>query len=262
MSAWVSCCSHGFEMAYLSAQQRAEREKHWYSELGGLLATAPDLSVAQLAPAALTWVGRVNALLLEMGETLLAAEFKFAFDRRLGTQLDSPVSMAEKMRTPMYLALGIAERTAPVTSRGAYIPVGSAHDALIAISAVLGNAAKDVFIIDPYMSQVVLNDFALSLGEGVSLRLMSGHKKTFPDLEPALRAWRQQRTTRPVEVRIAQQATLHDRVIIIDGNAWSLSQSFNALAKRSPATLQPFDPEIGFLKCAYYEDVYTAAKVM
>lgn len=162
----------------------------------------------------------------------------------------------------MYLALGIAERSAPASSRGAYIPVGSAHDALIAISAVLGKAAKDVFIIDPYMSQVVLNDFALSLAEGVDLRLMSGHKKTAADIEPALRAWRQQRTTRPVEVRIANQSALHDRVIILDGSAWSLSQSFNALAKRSPATLQPFDPDIGSLKSAYYEDVWASAKVM
>jgi hypothetical protein len=149
-----------------------------------------------------------------------------------------------------------------VPSRGAYIPVGSAHDALIAISAILGKAVSDVFIIDPYMSQVVLNDFALSLGEGVTLRLMSGNKKTADDLEPALRVWRQQRTTRPVEVRIAKQVALHDRVIILDGSGWSLSQSFNALAKRSPATLQPFDPEIGSHKTAYYEDVWKTAKVM
>lgn len=194
-----------------------------------------------------------------MGQALLAADFKTGFDFRTGTQLHSPEHMAEKMRTAMYLALGIAERSAPASSRGAYIPVGSAHDALIAISAILGKAATDVFIIDPYMSQVVLNDFALSLGEGVNLRLMSGNKKTADDLEPALRAWRQQRTTRPVEVRIAKQAALHDRVIILDGSAWSLSQSFNALAKRSPATLQPFEPDLGQLKASYYEDLWKSA---
>lgn len=88
-------------MAFLTAQQKAEREKYWYSELGTLVATAPDLTTTPLPAAALTWVGRVNALLIEMGETMLAAEFKFAFDRRSGTQIDSPVSMAEKMRTAM-----------------------------------------------------------------------------------------------------------------------------------------------------------------
>ncbi|MBR1247081.1 hypothetical protein JQ609_09065 [Bradyrhizobium sp. AUGA SZCCT0169] len=244
---------------FLPSLQNVERSKHWYSELGGLIATAPDLSVSPLPGTALTWIGRVHALLMEMGNISLATDFKFAFDHRTGTSLDSPASQSEKMRTAMYLALGVAERLAPVLSRGAYIPVGSAHDALIAISGVLGKASTDVFIIDPYMSQVVLNDFALSLGEGVKLRLLSGHKKTAPDLEPALRAWRQQRTTRPTEVRIAKQEALHDRIIVLDGNAWSLSQSFNALAKRSPATLQPFEPELGSLKTAYYEDLWTGA---
>jgi hypothetical protein len=248
--------------AFLSDIKKADRAKHWYSELGALIATAPDLSVSPLPGTALTWVGRVHALLLEMGNTVLAVDFKMAFDYRAGTQLDSSAAQAEKMRTAMYMALGIAERSAPASSRGAYIPVSSAHDALIAISAVLGKASTDVFIIDPYMSQVVLNDFALSLGEGVKLRLMSGHKKTAADFEPALRAWRQQRTTRPVEVRIAKQDTLHDRIIILDGSAWSLSQSFNALAKRSPATLQPFDAEIGLQKTTYYEGVWSTAVAM
>jgi hypothetical protein len=245
--------------SFLSSIQKTDRSKHWYSELGALIATAPDLSVSPLPGSSLTWVGRVHALLLEMGNVVCATEFKSAFDYRTGTQLSSREDQAEKMRTAMYLALGIAERLAPASSRGAYIPISSAHDALIAIAAVLGKASTEVFIIDPYMSQVVLNDFALSLSEGVKLRLLSGHKKTAPDLEPAMRAWRQQRTTRPLEIRIAKQDSLHDRVIILDGSAWSLSQSFNALAKRSPATLQPFELELGQSKTAYYETLWNSA---
>jgi len=249
-------------MSRFVTDAKADRAKHWYSELGALIATAPDLSASPLPATALTWVGRINALLLEMGEILLASEFKSAFDYRAGTQMMSPASQAEKMRTALYLALGVAERRAPPAARGAYIPVGSAHDALVAMSAVLGTATTDVFIIDPYMSQIVLNDFALSMSEGVKLRLLSGHKKTDANLEPALRAWRAQRTTRPVDVRIAKQDALHDRVIILDGNAWWLSQSFNALAKRSPATLQQFDAEIGTQKASYYETIWATAQPM
>jgi hypothetical protein len=126
----------------------------------------------------------------------------------------------------------------------------------MAISPVLGEATKDILVVDPYMSQVILSDFALSVGEGVKLRLLSGDKKTNPDLEPALRAWRSQRTNRPIEVRLAKQNLLHDRLIIPDGMAWSLSQSFNMLAKRSPATLQPFEMAIGQLKTTFYEEVW------
>jgi len=239
-------------------EAKKQRSGLWYSELGGLIATAPDLSTTPLPSSALIWVGKVNALLTEMGQYLLAGDFKMAFDHRTV----SPATQAEKMRTALYLALGFAERTAPSSSRGRYIPVSSAHDALIAISPVLNEASKDILIVDPYLSQVVLNDFALSINEGVTLRLLSGKKKTHPDLEPALRAWREQRATRPVELRLAKQDLLHDRLIIPDGTAWSLSQSFNQLAKRSPATLQPFDPEIGELKTAYYESVWNGATPM
>jgi hypothetical protein len=53
---------------------------------------------------------------------------------------------------------------------------------------------------------------------------------------------------------------LHDRLIIVDGSAWSLSQSFNSLAKRSPATLQPFYGEIGAAKATFYEEIWKSAE--
>lgn len=243
-------------------ERKKERSTHWYSELGGLIAAAPDISVSPLPPSALIWVGRVNALLQEMGQHTIAHEFKHAFEYRSGSSLSSPQMEAEKLSTALYMALGLAERTAPSAARGTYIPVASAHDALLAIAPLLGQALTDVFIIDPYMSQVILNDFALSIREEVKLRLLSGKKRTSDDLEPALRAWREQRKTRPIEVRLAKQDLLHDRLIIADGNAWSLSQSFNMLAKRSPATLQPFEPELGRLKSTYYEDVWNGSQPM
>jgi hypothetical protein len=137
---------------FLTGAQKAERSKHWYFELGGLIATSPDLNVSPLPVVSLTWVGRVNALLDEMGEISFATGFKMAFEYRSGTTLSSPQMEADKMRTALYLALGKAERLAPAAARGAYIPVGSAHDALIAISSVLGTASNDVLIVDPYVS--------------------------------------------------------------------------------------------------------------
>jgi hypothetical protein len=116
----------------------------------------------------------------------------------------------------MYLALGVAERSAPAETVGGFIPVGSPHDALMAIAPVFGQASRDIVIVDPYMSQIVINNFALSAGESVKLRLLSGDKKTNPDIEPALRAWRAQRPSRALEVRTADQRLLHDRLIITE----------------------------------------------
>jgi len=255
----------GTEIMSFISELNAKKQRDpalWYSEVGGLIATAPDLSTTPLSDSALIWLGKVNALLEEMGQHMLAYDFKRALEDPAGTRLHKPAIHAEKMRTALYLALGIAERKAPLSSKGAFIPVGAAHDALIAISPVLNESAKDILIIDPYLSQVVLNDFALSINEGVTLRLLSGKRNTNPDLEPALRAWRQQHTPRPVDVRLADQVLLHDRLIIPDGTAWSLSKSFDGLAKNSPATLQPFDHEIGRAKTAYYESIWSDAAPM
>jgi hypothetical protein len=168
----------------------------------------------------------------------------------------------EIIRTAMYLALGVAERSAPAETIGGFIPVGSPHDALMAIAPVFGQASRDILIVDPYMSQIVINNFALSAGESVKLRLLSGDKKTNPDIEPALRAWRAQRPSRALEVRTADQRLLHDRLIIPDGTAYWLSQSFNMLAKRSPATLQKFDDQIGSAKTEFYESLWQDAETL
>jgi hypothetical protein len=235
---------------------KIDRSKRWFIELGGLISTMPDLSQRPSSADALKWFGRVNTIMIEMGQILPAVEFKQAFENRAGNSLGTPTDYLEKLRAALYTALAFAERHAPASAKGTFIPVSSPHDTLMAIAPVLGEATRDILIVDPYMSQVVLNDFALSVGEGVKLRLLSGNKKTNPDLEPALRAWRAQRTNRPIEIRLAKQNLLHDRLIIPDGIAWSLSQSFNMLAKRSPATLQPFETEIGRLKAAFYEHVW------
>jgi hypothetical protein len=166
-----------------------ERSGQWYFELGGLISTAPDLSASPLPTDVQVWFGRVYALLPEMGQISFALDFKTAFDYRAGTQMSSPTTKAEKLTTVLYMALRIAERLTRSASKGA-LPVSSPHDALLAIARVLGEAANDVLIADPYMSQVVINDFALSVREGISLRLLSGDKRTDADLEPAYRAWK------------------------------------------------------------------------
>lgn len=200
---------------------KIDRSKQWFIELGGLISAVPDLSQRPPSADVLKWFGRVCAIMIEMGQTLPAVEFKLAFENRTGTSLGTPTDYLEKISAALHTALAFAERNAPASAKGTFIPVSSPHDTLIAIAPVLGEATKDILIVDPYMSQVVLNDFALSVGEGVKLRLLSGNKKTNPDLGPALRAWRAQRTNRPIEIRLAKQNLLHDRLIIPDGIAWT-----------------------------------------
>ena len=128
---------------------------------------------------ALTWVGKVNALLTEMGE-FAGVRFQKGVG---GSRRNAPVHRrypSGKNTNRTLSCAWKAERKAPLSSKGAFIPVGSAHDALIAISPVLNKAVKDILIIDPYLSQVVLNDFALSINEGVTLQAPFGQKENKP----------------------------------------------------------------------------------
>jgi hypothetical protein len=151
---------------------------------------------------------------------------------------------------------------APVSVRGSFIPVASPHDAFVTIGRVLSPASKDLLIIDPYLDATVLSDFVPAAQERVSIKLLADGKKEKPDLRPAARRWSEQYgEKRPLEVRITEPGLLHDRLIIVDGKmVWSLTQSFNHLATRSPASILRVEPEITELKLEFYTGLWDSSK--
>ena len=73
--------------------------------------------------------------------------------------------------------------------------------------------------------------------------------------------WQQQyASTRPLTVKLAAPRSLHDRLIIIDGSTVYVStQSLNALAVRSPASIMRADPEMAQLKIEAYQLIWDNA---
>jgi hypothetical protein len=141
--------------------------------------------------------------------------------------------------------------------------VRNTFDAFAAISKILAPAASDVLIVDPYMDESILTDFAGTAPELVKLRLLTDAKTVKPGFEPAVLRWREQYgTTRPLEARLAPAKALHDRAIFVDGTqAWIITQSFKDLAKRSHAEIVRAD-ETAALKVAAYEAIWSAATVI
>jgi hypothetical protein len=90
--------------------------------------------------------------------------------------------------------------------------------------------------------------------ESISLRLMADQKDHKATLIPAAqKCVSQYNTTKPLNVRLAAPRSLHDRAIFIDGTiAYTLTQSLNAFAKRSPAEIIKAD-DTANLKIAAYE---------
>jgi hypothetical protein len=111
------------------------------------------------------------------------------------------------------------------------------------------------------MDDRALSDFLLMVPEGVPIRLLSDQFHLKPTLRPASERWQQQYAAeRPLTVKITTPRALHDRLIIIDGGSVYIStQSLNALAVRSPASIMRADPEMAHLKIEAYQLLWNNA---
>ncbi|ULJ73610.1 phosphatidylserine/phosphatidylglycerophosphate/cardiolipin synthase family protein [Rhizobium gallicum] len=225
-----------------------------YIALGRTAEEKPD---PQNVEELLRWIGRARAL-VEKVSKLDAAEISAATTVRLH---QDPWALRNMTYAALYRALAVAELNAPVSAQGAFIPAGNALDAMAAIGKVLQDATKSVLLVDPYMDQKTLTDFVPLASEGISVSLLSDAATAKPTFSPAVARFKQQfGDKRPMEARLAAPRALHDRLIVVDQTtAFAVTQSFNALADRSHASIVRVDPETAALKVDAYSSLWDAA---
>jgi hypothetical protein len=233
-----------------------------YVELGRLLEVMPDLTVFPQPTTTTQWLAKAYALASKV-DLLEAATIKDAMQWLTSSEYGREIkaSYATSVAQALYRTLAVAELSAPATAQGAFIPAGNAFDALAAVGKVLASATTDLLIVDPYMDENALSKFAVLAAETVPLRLLADLNSVKPSLKPSADAWiKQYGQKRPISVRLAQERTLHDRLIIVDGKeAWVLTQSLNAFAARAPATIVRTDNETAMLKAAAYDVIWNGA---
>ena len=231
-----------------------------YVQLGRLVEAMPDLcEKLPLSASTQEWLGRVGALIAASGDMIDIAEFNtYASSLSKGTM---QFHAAQDVGVIVRRALAKAELNAPAAAQGAFIPAGNVFDAMTAIAKILGQATRDVLIVDPYMDEKALTDFALLAPQQVAIRLLSDQQSVKPTLRPAAVRWTAQHgTSRPLAVKLAAARLLHDRLIAIDdAGAWVLTQSLNAFATRSPASIVRVDAETANLKIAAYQAIWGQA---
>lgn len=237
--------------------------KDWerlYRDAARLIETIPPLDGTDLAPKDHEWLGRAYALIAESG-----TGESVVFTMKVN-DLQSPLARtsepaAKQIRAILYRTYAVAERNAPASVAGTFIASGETFDAFAALAKIFQTATNAVLLIDAYMDETALTDFAVMVPEGVPLRLLADQADHKPSLAPAARRWHQQYAAkRPIELRLAPPKALHDRAIFLDGKVWLVSQSLNGIAKRSPATIQVAAPEIAAAKLAAYEAVWNGAQ--
>jgi hypothetical protein len=241
-----------------------------YVHLGRLIEVMPDLKKGSFSEHQV-WLGKAYALVDASRQFTDAAALKRAVGELQQAASGSGAlqqfkrdTAAQTIATILHRVLAVVELKAPTTAQGAFIPAGSAFDAMAAVAKVLRTARRDVLMIDPYFDERVLTDFAPLATEGVNIRLLSDESSVYATLAPATTRWTAQYgSRRPLEVRLSPRRELHDRLVIIDGGeVWLLTQSFKDLAARSPATIIRVEGESGSLKIAAYEAKWQAATLI
>lgn len=233
-----------------------------YGELRALAETFPDLtygSPSRNTDERLRWMGRARAL---VGEALgTSAELEFKNAQRNLDSMSYHENGVEAVKTLVYNALATIEFALPAGERGAFIPAGNVFDAMARAGKLFSEATVDLLIIDPYLDEKFLTNFAPLANEGVPMRILRDSFQMKGSIAPMFNAWvTQHGTKRPMEFRLAASRTLHDRLIIVDRkDVWLVGQSFNNLAVRAPTSFAKADPDTASLKIPAYEATWDSA---
>jgi hypothetical protein len=236
-----------------------------YTQLGRLIETMPDLRkkisgnvYMPLGPDEMMWLGRAEALVAEAMGISGEAEFK-ALNQQFATYREWWASEIPKV---LYRALAAVEVELPAPASGAFIPAGNSFDALKAVQRIFSLAQHELLIVDPYMDEKILTEFALLATENIHLKLLTDASAMKATLLPAAKAWRNQYAERrPINIKtVPGRTTIHDRLVVVDiKRVWTVGQSFKDLAVRAPTSFIEADPETAALKIAAYKSIWDEA---
>ncbi len=234
----------------------------FYMRIGAVIREMPEIPESGPLPEDVRiWLASAYALVKQGGDFLDINNFK-DYSARLNSQPIIRSRYLEFLKDILYRTHAVAELKAPASVHGSFIPAGNPFDAMMALEKVVQTAKKQVLIVDPYMDHQVLSDFGMLIPENVALRLLADEKLHKQTLPPAVKRWiAQYGVGRPLAAKLAARGTLHDRLILVDqSSAFVLTQSLNAFAVRSPASILRSDEETALLKVNAYENIWRAAK--
>lgn len=237
-----------------------------YIHLKRLAAAMPDLASQTLGTSdTYQWLGRAVALIEATQDSSDAIQMRILSDGLETGSEEYRKHCEKKIASIVHRALARAELNAPASAQGAFIAAGDTFTAFAAVAQVLARAKTDILIVDAYADHVIMTDFAIAAPVGVSLRILGANKESRKlALKAAGDRWiAQYGPDRPLGLRVAPAAHLHDRLILIDRvEAWFAGQSFNGMAQRSHTSIERSDDELAAMKVQAYEALWRSAELL
>jgi hypothetical protein len=232
-----------------------------YLQIGWLVRDMPDFPEgpsAGISPEMNSWLAKA-VVLVELTGNLADEILLSAISNRIGT-VNQMSGDKQAIVAIVNRAFAKAELMAPASISGKFITSGNTFDAFAAVGKVLERAKRLALFVDPFADHKLLEQFALLAPEGIAIRVLTRSKQELT-LLPAAQHWRNQfGASRPLEIRSLPPRHVHDRYIFIDGTeAWSLGQSFNALAARAHTTVERSEPDTEALKVEAFASLWEDA---
>ncbi len=248
-------------------------------KLRDLINNIPDLAREPPTPKVQFWLGEAsgfikesgelgefNKLMLEIGKLEIFTDRELFIKERMNATFNIRAVLF-RVQTIMQIKaieakdaeVKAAKVQTPDVSQEFFIGVGKSFDFFKAISNIFGQATKEILIVDPYLDNKILTKFAEIVEEKITIKLLTNTKShNRGTIQPAFEEWvTQYGSIRPIELRIAPNNSLHDRLVIVDKiGVWMLSQSFKDFAIRADGNIMPLQqPDLKLEACnAIWDD--------
>jgi hypothetical protein len=131
---------------------------------------------------------------------------------------------------------------------------GQEYEFYLSVKTILGFAAKEIFIIDPYLGAEIFDIYAGSIPRAVSFRLLT----TGTNMPSAVLSLAQ-RYSSGGNLQFRGSNRIHDRVLFTDTRVWLCGQSLKDAAKKKPTYIIEHDEPI---MRPIYEDIWASATAL
>jgi hypothetical protein len=230
-----------------------------YLELGRLIGQTPELESGPITPEVQRWLASGGALLKASGSLAEALQFLAACEN-----LDGPLRArnAETIINVLHRVLASAELDSPQEVRGSVLLIGGNLDAYKGVRQLLGTAVNDALLVEPDAAGKILADYGILSPYRVVVKLLADEAHYKDSLITGVERWRQRfGEGRKLMVRLARANTLHERLMLLDGErAWVLGVPFSELAKRTHTSLVRMRPKEEARKIEVYSEIWEDAE--
>lgn len=137
---------------------------------------------------------------------------------------------------------------------GQVYEAGQVYDFFADLKQIIGNAKKNLLVVDAYFSADAFSGYLSSLDQQVGIRILAGQYAD--DIKAAIRLHLTQFQS---SIELRRSTEIHDRVIVVDEESpWIIGASIKDAGKK-PTYILPVPPQLAAKKIQVYEAIWDSA---